>query len=147
MKKILWIAVWLAIAGVTAGDAKTMSIEPQEVNVRSKPSNKAEVVFKATRGYPVLVKKSQQNWLYVEDWNGKKGWVNAKLVSVISTTVIEVEEANVRKGPSQKDAAIAKVRQGEIYKVLATKNNWVKLGYYFEKGPLGWIQKDLVFGY
>jgi SH3-like domain-containing protein len=146
MKKGLCIAILLLFAGVTAGQAKTMSIAQNEVKVRVKPSSKAEVLYKAQRGYPVLVKKRQQNWLYVEDWHGKKGWINAKLVSSIATTVIQEEEANVRKGPSQKDASIAKAKQGEIYKVLAVKNNWVKIGYYFEKEPLGWIQKNLVWG-
>ena len=147
MKKFWYIAMLLLFAGITAAQAKTMSIAQEEVNVRVKPSNKAQVLYKAHRGYPVVVKERQQNWLYVEDWNGKKGWINAKLVSSIPTTVIKAEEANVRKGPSQKDASIAKAKQGEIYKVLACKDNWVKIGYYFEKEPLGWIQKDMVWGY
>jgi SH3-like domain-containing protein len=147
MKKILYIAVVLVFLGVTAAHAKTMSIAEDEVNVRVKPSSKAEVLYKAHRGYPVLVKKRQQNWLYVEDWNGKKGWIYAKVVSSIPTIIVESETANIRKGPGQKNAAIAKATQGEIYKVLAAKNNWVKIGYYFEKEPLGWINKDSVWGY
>jgi N-acetylmuramoyl-L-alanine amidase len=147
MKKVLCIVMLLLCAGVTAGQAKTMSIAEEEVNVRIKPSSKAEVVYKAHRGYPVLVKKRQENWLYVEDWNGKKGWIYAKVVSSIPTIIVESETANIRKGPSQKDATVAKATQGEIYKVLAERHNWIKIGYYFEKGPLGWINKDTVWGY
>jgi SH3-like domain-containing protein len=147
MKKILYLAVLLVFLGVTAAHAKTMSIAEEEVNVRVKPTSKAEVLYKAHRGYPVLVRKRQQNWLYVEDWNGKKGWVYAKGVSSVPTIIVESEWANIRKGPSQKDAVIAKGTQGEIYKVLAEKHNWVKIGYYFEKGSLGWINKEAVWGY
>ncbi len=147
MKKTLWIAMLLVFSGVTAGYAKTMSIAKDEVKVRAKPSKQAQVLYKATRGYPVLVKKRQQHWLYVEDWHGRKGWVYAKLVSSIPTTVIKVDLANVRKGPSQKNASIAKAKQGEIYKVLASRNNWLKIGYYFENEPAGWIHEDLVWGY
>jgi N-acetylmuramoyl-L-alanine amidase len=147
MKKVLYIVVMLVFTGVAAGQAKTMSIARDEVNVRAKPSKKAEVLYQASRGYPVLVKKRQKDWLYVEDWNGKKGWVYAKLVSPISTTVIKVEEANVRKGPSQKNASIAKAKQGEIYKVLAERHDWVRIGYYLENEPVGWIHEDLVWGY
>jgi uncharacterized protein YgiM (DUF1202 family) len=147
MKKILSISMLLLFAGVTAGYAKTMSIAKDDVNVRSKPSEKAQVLYQAPRGYPVLVKKRQKNWYYVEDWQGNKGWVYAKLVSPISTTVVEVDEANVRKGPSQKKAMVTKAKQGEIYKVLASRPDWVKIGYYFEKEPLGWINDDLVWGY
>ena len=147
MKKNLWISMLLLFAGVTAGHAKTMSIAKDEVNVRSKPSKQSQVLYKATRGYPVLAKKRQHHWLYVEDWHGRKGWVYAKLVSSIPTTVVKVDMANVRKGPSQKNASIAKAKQGEIYKVLASRNNWVKIGYYFENEPAGWIHEDLVWGY
>ena len=147
MKKILYIAVLLLFSAVTAAHAKTMSIAEEEVNVRVKPSSKAEVLYKAHRGYPVLVKKRQEKWLYVEDWNGKKGWVHAKLVSSVPTTIVEVETAHIRKGPSHKNATVAKATQGAIYKVLACRNNWVKIGYYFEKEPVGWIHHDMVWGY
>jgi SH3-like domain-containing protein len=147
MKKILYIAVLLVFLGVTAGHAKTMSIAEDEVNVRIKPTSKAEVLYKAHKGYPVLVKKREQNWLYVEDWNGKKGWIYAKVVSSIPTIIVQAETANIRKGPSQKDATIAKATQGAIYKVLAVKNKWVKIGYYYENEPVGWINKDTVWGY
>lgn len=147
MKKVLYIVVLLLFAVVTAVQAKTMSISRDNVNVRSKPSKKARVLYKAPRGYPVVVKKRTKNWLYVEDWNGAKGWVYAKLVSSIPTTVIQVDTANVRKGPSRKKASIAKASQGEIYKVLACRNDWVKIGYYYENEPAGWIHEDLVWGY
>jgi SH3-like domain-containing protein len=147
MKKIFGIVVALLCLGVTASHAKTLSIAEDEVNVRVKPSSKAEVLYKAHRGYPVLVRKRQQTWLYVEDWNGKKGWIYAKGVSSVPTVIVESEWANIRKGPSQKDAVITKANQGEIYKVLAEKHNWLKIGYYFEKGPLGWINKEAVWGY
>lgn len=147
MQKIFYIAVLLLFVSVTAGQAKTMSIAQKEANVRAKPTNKAQVLYQAHRGYPVLVKKRQKNWLYVEDWHGRKGWVHAKLVSSIPTTVVEVETANVRKGPSQKKAAVAKATQGEVYKVLGLQNDWVRIGYYFENEPVGWIHEDMVWGY
>jgi uncharacterized protein YgiM (DUF1202 family) len=147
MKKSFLIAMLLLFASVTAGHAKTMSIAKDEVNVRAKPSKRAQVLYKAPRGYPVLVKKRQKNWVYVEDWNGKRGWVYAKLVSSIPTTVIQADTANVRKGPSRKNSAIAQATQGEIYKVLASRGDWVKIGYYYENEPAGWIHGDLVWGY
>ena len=147
MKKVLYFAMLLLFAGVTAGQARTVSIAQDEVNVRTKPSKKAKVLYQARRGYPVLVKKRKKTWLYVEDWHGKKGWVHARLVSSIPTTVVQVDTANIRKGPSHKDASIAKATQGEIYKVLASRNHWVKIGYYFENEPAGWIHEDLVWGY
>jgi SH3-like domain-containing protein len=147
MKKALWIAILLVFMGVTAGHAQTMSIAQEKVNVRAKPSKHAHVLFSAPKGYPVVVKKRTQNWFYVEDWNGKKGWVYKKLVSSIRTTIIQADTAHVRKGPSRKNSSIAQAKQGEIYKVLASRGGWVKIAYYYENEPVGWIHDDLVWGY
>jgi SH3-like domain-containing protein len=147
MKKALWIVMLLVFMGVTAGYTKTMSIAQDKVNVRAKPSKRGRVLLSAPKGYPVVVKKRQQNWLYVEDWNGQKGWVYKKLVSATPTTIIQAETANVRKGPSRKNSSLAQVKQGEIYKVLASRGGWIKIGYYYENEPVGWIHDDLVWGY
>lgn len=147
MKKTLWIALLLFFAGVAAGHAKTMSIAKDNVNVRSQPSKRAKILFKAPRGYPVMVKKRQRNWLYCVDWQGNKGWVYKSLVSAIPTTVVQAGTANVRKGPSRKNSSVAQAKQGEIYKVLASRGDWVKIGYYLENEPAGWIHDDLVWGY
>ncbi len=147
MKKALWIAMMLVFVSVTAGHAKTMSIAQDKVIVRAKPSKRARVLFSASKGYPIVVKKRQQNWLYVEDWNGHKGWVYKNLVSGIPTIIVQADTANVRKGPSRKNSSVAQAKQGEIYKVLASRGNWVKIGYYFENESVGWIHDDLVWGY
>ena len=114
-----------------------MSIAPDKANVRTKPSKRAPVLFSAPRGYPIVVRKRKQNWLYVEDWQGKKGWVYKPLVSAIPTTIVRADTANVRKGPSR--ISVTQVKQGEIYKVLAARGDWVKIGYYFENEAAGWI--------
>jgi SH3-like domain-containing protein len=88
VKKAMWIAMLLLFAGETAGYAKTMSIAQDKVNVRTRPSKQARVLYSAPKGFPVVVKKQTRNWLYVEDWNGKKGWVYKKMVSSIPTTII-----------------------------------------------------------
>lgn len=147
MIKALWLAILLVFAGVTAGQAKTMSIAKDKVNVRAQPSKQARVIFTAPKGYPVVVKKRAPNWLLVEDWNGKRGWVYKKLVSGVPTTIIQADKAHVRKGPSRKKSSVAYARQGEIYKVLESRDGWVKIGYYFENEPAGWIHGDLVYGY
>jgi hypothetical protein len=40
----------------------------------------------------------------------------------------------------------AAITEGEIYKVLARKGKWLKLGCYDGNDALGWIRSDLVFG-
>ncbi len=147
MKKVLWLAALVFIVGITGAHAKTMSIATDEVNVRLKPHKDARVVYQASRGYPVQVIKRTQNWLLVKDWQKRQGWVYAENVSSTPTTVIKAETAKLRKGPGPKNASIAKAKQGEIYKVLECRNHWVKLGYYLDNEPAGWINGDMVWGY
>ncbi|AEB10011.1 SH3 domain-containing protein [Desulfobacca acetoxidans] len=147
MKKVFWIVLLLVFVGVTAGYARTMSIARDRVNVRTKPSKRASILFQAPKGYPIVVKKKTRHWLYFEDWNGNKGWVYRPLVSAIPTTVIRVDTANVRKGPGTRRPLIAQAKQGEIYRVLGEQGDWVKIGYYYENEVVGWIYDDLVWGY
>jgi uncharacterized protein YgiM (DUF1202 family) len=57
-----------------------------------------------------------------------------------------VEKANVRSDATIESKIVSTVEQGEIYTILAKKNNWIKLGYYHGNSELGWIRDDLVFG-
>jgi SH3-like domain-containing protein len=147
MKKAFWIAMVLLFIGVPSGDAKTVSIAHDKVSVRAKPGKRTRVLFSAPKGYPILVRKRQHNWLYVEDWHGHRGWVYKNVVSAIPTTIIQADTANVRKGPSRKNSPVAQVQHGQIYKVLATRGDWVKIGYYYENEPIGWIHDKLIWGY
>jgi uncharacterized protein YgiM (DUF1202 family) len=69
------------------------------------------------------------------------------LVSSIPTTIIQADTANVRKGPSRKNSPVTQATHGQIYKVLGVRGGWVKIGYYFENEPIGWIHDNLVWGY
>jgi uncharacterized protein YgiM (DUF1202 family) len=60
--------------------------------------------------------------------------------------VLQVNDANVRSSPGIQHAVVSDVHQGEIYKVLEKKADWVKIGYFFEGTEVGWIRQDLIFG-
>jgi SH3-like domain-containing protein len=130
----------------TSLSAHAKSIGKDQVNIRSGPSATTSIVFEAPLGYPIEIKKQEGKWVYFRDWENNTGWVYKPLVSNIKTAVILVETANVRSSASTKSNIVAKAEIGEIYKVLGTKNNWVRLGYYHGGSPLGWIRADLVFG-
>jgi uncharacterized protein YgiM (DUF1202 family) len=68
------------------------------------------------------------------------------LVSEIDTAVILVEKANLRSSAGKKYRVVKKAGRGEIYKMLARNGNWVRLGYFFEDEPVGWVRSDLIFG-
>jgi SH3-like domain-containing protein len=126
--------------------AATKSIGKDEVNVRSGPSLRESIVFKAPLGYPIEIQKKKGDWVYFRDWVNNRGWVHKDLISDVPTAVITVKKANVRSGPGTKDSVVAEVSEGEIYKILKRKGQWVEIGYYHGSDTVGWIRNDLVFG-
>jgi len=129
-----------------SGPACAESISKDKVNIRSGPSLRSRIVFKAPLGYPIEVQKEQGEWILFRDWENDTGWVHKPLVSEVETAVVLVKKANVRSAPGKGSHVIAKVVRGDIYKILGKDGNWLKLGYYFGDEELGWIRSDLVFG-
>lgn len=126
--------------------AVTKSVGKENVNVRSGPSLQDPILFKATLGYPLEVQKEQGKWAYCIDWEGDSGWVYKPLLSDTQTVIVMVEKANVRSSAGTNHAVRASVNKGEIYRLLERKGDWVRIGYYANGEPLGWVRKDLLFG-
>lgn len=148
MQRVLKVLVppMLVIFSGLATAASMKSIVGDKVNVRSGPGRTHEVLFRANLGYPIQVEHEQGEWVRFKDWLGERGWVTKEMVGETRTVVVLGNDANVRKGPGAAEQATGKVQRGEIYKVLARKNGWIKLGYYEDSQELGWIRDDLVWG-
>jgi SH3-like domain-containing protein len=147
MSKFICLVAALVMLSVGPVIAATMqSIGNDQVNVRSNPDLNSEILFEVSLGYPIQVKKEQNNWVYFSDWKDQAGWVFKPLVSKTKTAVILVDNANIRKGPSLSTPIVMKASQGNIYKIFGEKGDWVNVGYYLENERIGWIRDDLVWG-
>jgi uncharacterized protein YgiM (DUF1202 family) len=146
MRKYLWLVMPAVLFLACPVSASTMgSIGKERVNVRSEPNLNSEVLFQASRGYPVEIEKQQKNWVYFTDWKHQAGWVNKGMISKTKTGVV-MGEVNIRKGPGLNHPVVTKASQGEIYKIFGEKNDWVQVGYYLENEKIGWIRDDLIWG-
>lgn len=147
MKNTLcFVVTWLIILAVPVWGS-TASIGKDKVNVRNAPNLKADVLFQAHLGYPVEVEKTQGKWVQIKDWQDNVGWVYRPLINQkINTAVILPDSVNIRKGPGLKYRVVGQAECGEVYKVFARKNGWVRVGYYLDNQQLGWIRNDLVWG-
>lgn len=129
-----------------AVSAEGKSIGKDQANIREQPSLTSAILFTAPLGYPIKIKKEKDNWAFFRDWQNNDGWVHRSMVSDISTAVVLVDRANIRSDASSGASVTTNANQGAIYQILDRKDNWLKLGYYITKEPVGWIRKDLVFG-
>ncbi len=146
MRKTLFLTLVGAMFLAVPGWAALESIGKDNVNIRSGPGLQTNIIFQAPLGYPIEVEKQKGQWVYFRDWENYTGWVYKPLVSSINTAVVQVEHANIRKGPGLKYGVVLQADKGEIFKVFNKKGNWVKVGYYLENMVVGWIRQDLVWG-
>ena len=146
MRKVVCL---ISIVTVLLGSsmlAGAKSIGKDKVNVRTGPGLGYSSLFQAPLGYPVEVESKKGKWLNLRDWEGNKGWVYNTFVSDIKTVVVLVEKANIRCAPSTAEKCVKRAHKGEIYRILEERSKWVRIGYYYEGAPVGWIRNDLVFG-
>jgi len=112
-------------------------------NIRSEPSLASEVLRSVAPGYPMAVLDRQGDWVFVEDFRERKGWVFVSLLSDLETVVIKVGKGNLRRGPTLIDEIIAKLDYGAIMNVEQTKGDWVQVSN--PEGVIGWLHRDIVW--
>jgi SH3-like domain-containing protein len=112
-------------------------------NIRSDASLSSDVLHTVPPGYPVAVLAKQTDWLLVEDYQGRKGWVFASLVKEPTTVIIKVFKGNLRSGPSLKDDIITQLDHGKILPVLGRSGEWLKVSDF--EGLTGWLHHTVIW--
>jgi SH3-like domain-containing protein len=112
-------------------------------NIRSEPSLSAEVLRAVPTGYPLMIIERQGDWVLVEDFRQRQGWVYVSLLTDNVTVVVSVGKANLRSGPNLGDEIVAKIDYGMPMLVEEAKESWVKVMN--TEGVIGWLHKDVVW--
>ncbi len=122
--------------------AEFVSVSKDEVNVRSGPSVKNELIFKLPKGYPLKVLDKKDKWLKVSDFENDKGWIYGSLVSKTPYVIVKVKEGNIRSGAGTNYDKVGTVTREVILKKLDKKGDWIKVSH---PEVTGWIHSDLVW--
>ena len=109
-------------------------------NIRSDASLTSEILHTVPPGYPVAVLARQADWLLVEDYQRRKGWVFESLVKKPKTIIIKVDKGNLRRGPSFKEDVMAQLDHGKIMPVLERTGEWLKVSDF--EGLTGWLHRE-----
>ena len=112
-------------------------------NIRSDASLKSEVFHTVPPGFPVAVLERQSDWLLVEDYQGRKGWVFASLVKEPKTVIIKVVQADLRSGPNINDDIIVQLNHEKIMPVLERRGEWLKVTDF--EGLTGWLHRKVIW--
>ena len=112
-------------------------------NIRSAPSLSSEVLRTVPAGYPLAVLERQEDWVLVEDFRKRKGWVHSLLLNEIRTVIIKVWKGNLRSGPSVTDEIIVKLDYGTVMSVVETRGDWLKVSDF--KKITGWLSRKVIW--
>jgi len=112
-------------------------------NIRSEASLSSDVLRAVTPGSPVMVLEHRGEWVLVEDFKERKGWVSASLLTGPETVIIKVLKANVRSGPALTAGIIAKLDEGTVLSVVETRGDWLQVSDF--EGSNGWLHQDVIW--
>jgi len=115
------------------------------INMRSGPGQFYPVLWQLDRGHPLKVLKKQRTWLHVEDFEGDKGWIAARLTSHTPHMIVRAKIVNIRSKPSTNATIIAKAEHGTVFRTLLHQEGWVKVQH--QQGIVGWVAKHLLWGW
>jgi SH3-like domain-containing protein len=130
--------------------AEMVSIRGNDVNMRSGPGTKYEVLWELGQGFPLKVLQRKGEWIRVRDFEGSIGWVYRGTVTKDSYMIVKAnknskKQINIRSGPGEKYQIVAKAYYGVVFKKIGQKNGWINVTH--EKGVSGWVSRTLLWGW
>ena len=112
-------------------------------NIRSEASLASEVLLAVPAGYPLAVLERNGDWVLVEDFMERRGWVFSSLLTEHGTAIIMVWKGNLRTGPGLTDEIITKLDHGTVLSVVGTRGDWVQVNN--SERLSGWMHRDTVW--
>ena len=121
------------------------SIRAESVNMRVGPSVDFPIEWVYRRqGLPVKVVRLNQGWRLVEDPDGTRGWVVARLLSPDrSALVIGEGPADMREDPDPSSDLRWKLEPGVVGRLGKCEQGWCELDV---TGHRGWVRASRLWG-
>lgn len=141
----LTAALLFILFTATAVRAEMASVARQQVNLRSGPGTRYEVLWELGTGFPMKVIDHRGKWLHVRDFENDTGWIYKRLTNKTPTVIIKKERVNIRKGPSTRTPIVGTATYGSVFKLLTKSRGWVKIRH--SDSLVGWIKNTLVWGW
>lgn len=147
LRTIFLSIVFLLWANICS--AETLSVNANNVNLRSGPSTTAAVKWEYGKGFPLKVLTRKGDWVKVQDFEKDIGWVHKTLLTKTKHVIVNKNRnskkiINIRNGPSTKESIVAKAYYGVVFEVIEKKSGWIRVKH--DSGLEGWIKATLLWG-
>jgi SH3-like domain-containing protein len=147
---LILLAITLGSAAVPAfGQEREVpywaSIRAESVNMRVGPSVDFPIEWVYRRqGLPVKVVRLNQGWRLVEDPDGTRGWIVARLLSPDrSAIVIGEAPAQMRAEPGEDGELRWRLEPGVVGRLGSCQEAWCELDV---EGHRGWVPRSQLWG-
>lgn len=130
--------------------AQMLSVDGENVNLRSGPGTKYQVKWEYGKGFPLKVVSKKGDWVKVTDFENDSGWIYKPLLSKKGHMIVKAfknknNRVNIRSGPGTRYKVVGKAYYGVVFETLTQQNGWAKVRH--ESGLVGWIKRTLVWGF
>jgi SH3-like domain-containing protein len=148
-RKFALILLSLAVVGPAAAQSDPAlpywaSISVDEARMRKGPSPDVPVLWEYRRkDLPVKVIARHENWRRVEDPDGTRGWMAARLLSRARTAIVTGAVRPMREEPSVSAAVAYRAEPGVVGRISDCADGWCRFDV---KGRKGWIETDHIWG-
>lgn len=145
LRNVVLAAAFSLLIFATAEAISLVSVDGDNVNMRSGPGSNYSVLWELGRGFPLKVLGRKGGWVKVEDFEGDSGWIYGKLVAKNPHLIVKKKRINVRSGPGRNYRLVGKANYGVVFKTIKSAKGWVNVEH--ENGLTGWVKRDLLWGW
>lgn len=122
-----------------------VTLRADEVNMRVGPSADFPIDWVYRRaGLPMKVVRLNEGWRLVEDPDGARGWIFARLLSRDRGAIVIGEGlAEMRQDPEEPGSVLWKVEPGVVGDLGDCESDWCE---FVVHGRKGWIEQSRLWG-
>ncbi|AJA09135.1 hypothetical protein SKP52_11175 [Sphingopyxis fribergensis] len=149
-RKFAMILLSLAVVGPASAQSDPVqlpywaSISVDEARMRKGPSPDVPVIWEYRRkDLPVKVVARFETWRKIEDPDGTRGWMAARLLSRTRTAIVTGDIRPMREDASISAAVAYRAEPGVVGRITECEDGWCRFDV---KGRKGWIQTDHIWG-
>ena len=148
-RQILAATLLLATVGPAAAQSDVelpywASISVDEARMRKGPSPDVPVIWEYRRkDLPVKVIARFETWRKIEDPDGTRGWMAARLLSRTRTAIVTGGIRPMREEPNLSAAVAYRAEAGGVGRITDCKDGWCRIDV---GGRKGWIETDHIWG-
>ena len=139
-----------AVAAVAEPEARAqdgerfVSLKAERANLRVGPGRRYPIEWVYTRpGLPLLVIANFDQWRWVRDHEGTKGWMHKSLLSTHRTVLVMEGVQTVHERPLSGSPAVLRAEAGVVADLLGCEEGWCRIAL---AGEEGWVRETALWG-